>query len=147
LRNEFLLERPGRRTALVAALVIASPLMLTTSPASAEGLFDFFFGGVEPKSRPAPPQASFLVDPFGNNSQPALLPPRPVVAGSGQAFCVRSCDGKYFPLMPAAAAPAQMCQAFCPASPTRVFFGSGIDGAYSSNGERYADSENAFAYR
>ena len=40
-----------------------------------------------------------------------------------------------------------MCQAFCPASATKVFFGSSIDGASSSNGERYADSENAFAYR
>ena len=40
-----------------------------------------------------------------------------------------------------------MCQAFCPASPTKVFFGSNIDGAYSASGERYADSENAFAYR
>ena len=28
-----------------------------------------------------------------------------------------------------------------------MFFGSTIDGASSSNGERYADSENAFAYR
>jgi hypothetical protein len=40
-----------------------------------------------------------------------------------------------------------MCQAFCPASTTKVFFGSSIDGAYSQSGERYADSENAFAYR
>jgi len=40
-----------------------------------------------------------------------------------------------------------MCQAFCPASPTKVFFGSNIDGAASMNGERYADSDNAFAYR
>jgi hypothetical protein len=40
-----------------------------------------------------------------------------------------------------------MCQAFCPASATKVFFGSSIDGAASSTGERYADSENAFAYR
>ena len=40
-----------------------------------------------------------------------------------------------------------MCQAFCPASATKVFFGSSIDGASSSTGERYADSENAFAYR
>jgi len=31
--------------------------------------------------------------------------------------------------------PVQMCQAFCPASPTRVFYGSNIDSAY------------AFAYR
>jgi hypothetical protein len=45
------------------------------------------------------------------------------------------------------ATPVQMCQAFCPASPTKVFFGSTIDGAFSGNGERYADSENAFAYR
>jgi len=40
-----------------------------------------------------------------------------------------------------------MCQAFCPASATKVFYGSSIDGAYSSTGQRYADSENAFAYR
>jgi hypothetical protein len=40
-----------------------------------------------------------------------------------------------------------MCQAFCPASPTKVFFGSNIDGAASASGERYADSDNAFAYR
>jgi len=45
------------------------------------------------------------------------------------------------------ATPVQMCQAFCPASPTKVFFGSNIDAASSSTGERYADSENAFAYR
>ena len=45
------------------------------------------------------------------------------------------------------ASPVQMCQAFCPASPTKVFFGSNIDGASSASGERYADSDNAFAYR
>jgi hypothetical protein len=40
-----------------------------------------------------------------------------------------------------------MCQAFCPASPTKVFYGSSIDSASSATGERYADSENAYAYR
>jgi len=60
---------------------------------------------------------------------------------------VRSCDGKYFPLARGNATPVQMCQAFCPASATKVFFGNSIDGAYANNGERYADSENAFAYR
>ena len=40
-----------------------------------------------------------------------------------------------------------MCQAFCPASATKVYYGSNIDDATASNGERYADSENAFAYR
>jgi hypothetical protein len=70
-----------------------------------------------------------------------------VVSASGPAFCVRSCDGKYFPLARGNASPVQMCQAFCPASATKVFFGSSIDGAYASNGESYANSENAFAYR
>jgi hypothetical protein len=60
---------------------------------------------------------------------------------------VRSCDGRYFPLSRGNASPVQLCQAFCPASPTKVFFGSNIDGATSASGERYADSENAFAYR
>jgi hypothetical protein len=60
---------------------------------------------------------------------------------------VRSCDGRYFPLSRGNATPVQMCQAFCPASVTKVFFGSTIDSASSSNGERYADSENAYAYR
>jgi hypothetical protein len=61
---------------------------------------------------------------------------------------VRSCDGKYFPLtMRGNATPVQTCQAFCPASVTKVFYGSNIDGATAGNGERYADSENAYAYR
>jgi uncharacterized protein DUF2865 len=60
---------------------------------------------------------------------------------------VRTCDGKYFPLMRGTGSPTQMCEAFCPASPTDVFFGSSIDNAFTERGERYADSENAFAYR
>jgi hypothetical protein len=60
---------------------------------------------------------------------------------------VRSCDGRYFPLMRGSASPVQMCQAFCPASPTKVYFGSSIDSAYANTGERYTESENAFAFR
>jgi hypothetical protein len=138
----------GRRSAaLVAAAIIAGPIALVPCPVSAEGLFDFFFGGAKQQHSAQPPQASFFADPFGNNQQqaPAALVPR--AAGAGPAFCVRSCDGKYFPLMRASASPVAMCQSFCPSSPTKVFFGSSIDSAYSSSGERYADSENAYAYR
>jgi hypothetical protein len=120
--------------------------MLAPAAASAEGLFDFLFGGApKPQSRQAP-QSNFFADPFGLNQQ-AAPQPRAAVAGSGPAFCVRSCDGRYFPLMRGSASPAQMCQAFCPASPTKVFFGSSIDSASAATGERYADSENAFLYR
>jgi hypothetical protein len=141
----MLFSQPRLRAALVAAVVIAGPVALAPHPVSAEGLFDFFFGGAQKQQRSAPAQASFFVDPFGNNQPPAV--PRGTVASSGPSFCVRSCDGKYFPLMRASASPVQMCQSFCPASPTKVFFGSSIDSAYSSSGERYADSDNAYAYR
>ena len=126
----------------VAAPLFATCLLLAPAAASAESLFDLFFGGLQ--KRHAPSQASFFADPFGLNPPPA---PRPVASVGGPAFCVRSCDGKYFPLVRGNASPVQTCQAFCPASPTKVFFGSNIDNAMTVNGERYADSENAFAYR
>jgi hypothetical protein len=138
-----------RRMLLAVTVALAGAVALAPAVASAEGLFDFLFGGAQKQQqRQTPPQANFFADPFGLNQQPAP-PPRPIAStgGSGPAFCVRSCDGRYFPLMRGNATPVQMCQAFCPASPTKVFFGSNIDAASSSTGERYADSENAFAYR
>ena len=133
---------------MLAAAVAFGPVALVPSAAAAEGLFDMLFGGFRQQQQPqTPPQASFFADPFGLNAQPAP-PPRPVVASSGPAFCVRSCDGRYFPLtMRGNATPVQTCQAFCPASATKVFFGSAIDSATSSSGERYSDSENAYSFR
>jgi Protein of unknown function (DUF2865) len=136
-----------RRMMPVAVAMLVSSVALAPRIAAAEGLFDFFFGGQKQQQQKAPPQASFFADPFGLNQQSGPTPPRAVAGGSGPAFCVRSCDGRYFPLARANASPVQTCQAFCPASPTKVFYGSTIDGASSATGERYADSENAFAYR
>lgn len=142
MRTELAFSRVRRRATLVAAATLAGTLVLVPGSVSAEGLFDFLFGGA-PNQKPAR-QAP---DPFGVN-QPAHSTPAPRVAGSGPAFCVRSCDGKYFPLtMRGNASPAQTCQAFCPASVTKVFFGSNIDYATAANGERYADSDNAYGYR
>src|SRR5712672_1430288 len=132
-----------RRAMFIAAASLAASTMLVPGSVSAEGLFDLFFGGGQKRSA-----LNFFADPFGTNPQQAQPAAPPRVAGSGPAFCVRSCDGKYIPLtIRGNATPVQMCQAFCPASATKVFYGSNIDGASSSTGERYADSENAFAYR
>jgi hypothetical protein len=149
LRTESKNRRYQRRVMLVAA-TFAGAITFAPAQVSAEGLFDFFFGGAQKQQgRQGPPQASFFADPFGiNQQQPQQSAPVQRTAGSGPAFCVRSCDGKYFPLtMRGNASPVQLCQAFCPASVTKVFYGSSIDGSSSSTGERYADSENAFAYR
>jgi hypothetical protein len=131
LRTELSFQRKLHRMLFAAAIV--GPVALAPEMSAAEGLLDFFFGGGQKQQHQT-----------DNNPQ---SPPRPVVVSAGPAFCVRSCDGKYFPLTRGAASPAQMCQAFCPASQTKVFFGSSIDRAYAATGERYADSENAFAYR
>jgi Protein of unknown function (DUF2865) len=150
LRTELSFSRVRRRVMVVAAGTLAGSLALMPGHVSAEGLFDMFFGGGQKQqARQAPPQASFFADPFGlNQQQQQQAAPAQHVAGSGPAFCVRSCDGRYFPLtMRGNATPVAICQAFCPASATKVFYGSNIDGAASSTGERYADSENAFAYR
>ncbi|WP_298254352.1 DUF2865 domain-containing protein [Bradyrhizobium sp.] len=145
MRIELTDQRQQRRKASVAAILFAGILALVPRQAFAEGLFDLFFGGFHKQQhQTAPAHANFFADLFQQNQQPA--PPLPV-ASSGPAFCVRSCDGKYFPLTRGNASPVQMCQAFCPASPTKVFYGGNIDSATSATGERYADSENAFAYR
>jgi hypothetical protein len=129
---------------MLAATMALIPFAATPLPASAEGgLFDFFFGAIKQRLD-TPSQASFFADPNGPQTQAS---PHVTAGGSGPAYCVRSCDGKYFPLVRGAASPVQMCQAFCPASATKVFYGSNIDTAASVSGERYADSENAFAYR
>ena len=144
--TEWSFQRKLRR--MLVATAIVGPVALAPEISWAEGLLDFFFGG----SQKQQPQSSFFDKIFNTNLQPPP-PPQPVAASSGAGFssgpgfCVRSCDGKYFPLMRGTASPTQMCQAFCPASPTVVFFGSSIDAAYAASGERYADSENAFAYR
>ena len=146
LSTELSFQRKLRR--ILVATAIALPPALAPEISSAEGLFDFFFGG----SQKQQPQSSFFDKIFNGNLQPpptersgAASPEAGV--SSGPSFCVRSCDGKYFPLRRGVASPTQLCEAFCPASATEVFFGSSIDTAYSENGKRYADSENAFAYR
>lgn len=144
-------------------LVALAALTLSAAPASAEGLFDFFHNGGQQRggwggwfgSRPrqyVPQQASPYADPsqserYSGQHGPASAPSSG--SGGGRAsYCVRLCDGRYFPLpRSAGASPAQLCGAFCPAAKTAVFNGSQIDHAYASSGQRYADLENAFVYR
>ena len=61
---------------------------------------------------------------------------------------MRTCDGRYFPVAASdKASRAASCNSFCPASETRVFYGSSIDDAESDNGKSYSELPNAFRYR
>jgi len=130
----------------VATAIAAVSVLIAPRVASA-GFFDFLFNNqVNPAHTP---QASAYADPSGGSTQP--LPPIGLAEGGGggqYAHCVRMCDGRYFPILArSGTSPTQVCQSFCPASATRVFFGSSIDGATAANGERYADLPNAYTYR
>ena len=71
-----------------------------------------------------------------------------VIPAGGQAFCVRTCDGRYFPLAASDnASRAASCNNFCPASDTKVVYGSNIDSAATDNGKPYSELPNAFRYR
>lgn len=137
--------------ALSACLAAGMILLATPEPAAAQGFFERLFGGLRRAiERPASAPTAFS-DPFTSLAR-ALNPPPPYAArgesGPSRGFCVRTCDGRYFPVQATAnASAAEMCHAFCPASETRIYSGSNIDYAIARNGSRYADLPNAYLYR
>jgi hypothetical protein len=115
--------------------------------AQAQDFFSQLFGGF---GRPRSWQPLIQV-PFSDDGRPAMPQverPRYSGYGGGQAYCVRTCDGRYFPL-PASdgASRAVTCSNFCPASETRVVYGGNIDDAATESGEPYSELPNAFRYR
>ena len=65
-----------------------------------------------------------------------------------QAWCVRGCDGRYFPISgPDDKSRAENCSNFCPASQTLLVHGNDIDDAVTDRGKPYSELPNAFRYR
>ena len=138
----------ARANALLSAstAIAAGFLSLATlTPASAAGLFEMLFGGLHRHS--PPPDAQPYAEPFNGFFH---APERSASRSDGpaSAYCVRMSDGFYFPVLAhAGVAAAAACQAFCPASQTRLYSGGGIDHAVAPDGSRYADLDTAYLYR
>ncbi len=83
--------------------------------------------------------------PPGAPATPVQIPPAEPIT----AYCVRLCDGRFFPLSAGAAnvTPAKLCSALCPASRTKVYEGASIEEATTENGERYERLSTAFLFR
>ena len=63
-------------------------------------------------------------------------------------WCGRTCDGRYFPISgPDDQSRAHSCNNFCPASETKLVYGSEIDDAATESGKPYSEMPNAFRYR
>jgi len=129
---------------VVAAAAVATVIGSSAPSAHARDVFSSFFNTLI--GRPEPPPQPAL----GYNED--VRPPRQGApqsyGGRGTAYCVRTCDGRYFPISannePSRAA---TCNSLCPASETKVFYGSSIEYATGDNGKPYSSLANAFKYR
>jgi len=132
----------GKRLAWgAAALLCASAL---APAAQAQDFFSQLFGGF---GRSRAPQIHM---PFAADDGPVVAPQRKARPryGVGQAYCVRTCDGRYFPVNgPDNKSRAEACNNFCPASDTKLVYGSSIDHAATETGKPYSELPNAFRYR
>jgi hypothetical protein len=144
--------RKASRTATLlasAGAIAAIAAVATPHRAAAGGFFDIFtvFGGSH-DGRYAPVNA--YSDPTPAVTRPLDLQAPPSLS-QGITYCVRLCDGRYFPLSSAVVdsrdGGAKMCSALCPAAKTAIFRGGDIDQAYGVRGERYTDLDQAFVYR
>lgn len=143
-RNDKSFRRSATRVLAVAGLVM---IIWQPAEATAQGFFERLFGGVQRPSVSQSPSPQSMA--YANPADLApKAPTQQLPVASSVSFCVRLCDGRFFPI-PAlnSATPVQQCNSLCPASPTKIFSGSAIGHAVAKDGSRYAALENAFVFR
>jgi hypothetical protein len=136
----------GNRSAFAAVTALCALALAPTAQAEdfLSALFGAFGGG-----RPRAPAVRLPFTNEGGAVAPQGDPrPRASYSGGGQAYCVRTCDGRYFPISASdGQSRAASCNSFCPASDTSIVYGSGIDNAATESGKPYSELPNAFRYR
>jgi hypothetical protein len=135
IRRQTGLSR-GVKSILMTGITVTT-LLTSVATASAQNIFEALFGRLwnSPAGTYAEPNA-----PLGS--------PEATRSEGGLAYCVRLCDGRYFPIQRhSGTTPAQTCSSSCPASATRIYNGNSIDHAVAPDGKRYSELATAFAYR
>jgi hypothetical protein len=141
----------GKPSSVVRLTAVAALAFVTAGipeRAQAQGLFDVLrgiFGGGQPHiHRVEPPRL------------PEGFPEEGIVEGPSEGgpavfYCVRLCDGRYFPLPRNAGSQSmsadRICSAMCPAAVTKIFSGNNISRAVANDGKNYSSIKNAFLYR
>ena len=139
---------------LIAGTVVMMALASSWQVAQAEDFLSALFGGFA-RRHEAPTMQPLPFANDGRFGEQNLNDPnvdmRPRVGRSGvdrQAYCVRTCDGRYFPISASdGQSRAASCNNFCPASETKIVYGSSIEQAATDNGKPYSELPNAFRYR
>lgn len=134
--------RCGRKTIFRSAAIllgfVSGSVLITANDVHAQGLFDAFFKIFT--AIPAQP------------TEPLTPTDKKIDAGGPEvAYCVRLCDGHFFPMPKNAgsphSSPDKICSALCPASPTKLYTGNDINEASAEDGTSYSKLKNAFVYR
>ena len=130
--------------------VVAGATLIPLTEASAQNFFGSFFGRPDAQRES---YRSYAPDDrySGYGSRPAQQSSRAVqnYAGGSGTYCVRLCDGRYFPIPKATGqvSSAKVCNAMCPLAATKVFNGSDPTKSVASDGTKYDDLDNALTYR
>jgi len=135
IRRQTRLSR-GVKGILVTGITVTT-LVTSVATASAQNIFEALFGRLW--SSPATSYA----DP-----NPPLPSPEATRSEGDIAYCVRLCDGRYFPVLRhSGVSSAQTCSSFCPATATKIYNGNSINHAVAPDGKRYSELATAFVYR
>mgnify|MGYP001000906142 CR=1 FL=1 len=130
----------GRPWMAAAAVTLAAAAL--SPSAQAQDFFSSFFGGF---SSPRAPAGQATFDEGIRRAEPRQ---RAYSPGGGQAWCVRTCDGRYFPITGNdRAGRSAACGSLCPKTDTEIVYGSTIDEAATDKGKPYTRLPNAFRYR
>ena len=120
---------------LVTGITVTT-LVASAGTASAQNIFEALFGRLWSSATSYADPSAPLPNPEANRSE------------GGPIYCVRLCDGRYFPIQRhSGTTPAQTCSSSCPASATRIYNGNSIDHAVAPDGKRYSELATAFTYR
>ena len=140
------------RSARMLSSAAAALVVVALAPAAqAEDFFSALFGGFGVHRQQAPMTPLPFAGEGNTSAAPEYNGPRArlyTYSGGSQAYCVRTCDGRYFPISATGnQSKAASCNSFCPASETTVVYGSNMDNAATEGGKLYSELPNAFRYR
>jgi hypothetical protein len=127
------------------ACLCALLTVVPAAPAQARGILETLFGILSARP-PSPPRGAIgHTEPSADRSSVARPDGQ---AGRGIAYCVRLCDGRYFPLTGKdREMQADACTGLCPASATKIYWGSHAGPRVAEDGSHYEALPNAYVYR
>jgi hypothetical protein len=136
----------------ILAVLLAASLTLVARDARAQGMFGesspmmgFFASPAEPAPDASRPRVYIRTHSY---PQRGGIEQRSIVGGSSNSFCVRTCDGRFFPVPSVSvASDVKACEAVCPATEMQVYSGPDIENATSERGLAYTKLANAFRFR